>query len=539
MQHLQNKRCFSFLIALLLGILAGILSYWGIFLNADQYFSTTLYNISPLQNNAENITIIDIDDATIESYGDTSSWSGDVVAEAILLLSSEGADVIGLDTELWNTCENSDEQEAFEDACEEAGTVVSISAFSQKQSIDSINDSESLSPDESMANTTTVHPNETSSAPESSEETEHFLQPFTNIFNTDTQTSSNMICNVISFADLMSGNYDASYLSGCVVFIGEYDSFYGNWMEQMFSHNNIKDINTIVQAILCALLSLTFYLLASQKKVIKAIFSCIGLILFTFICAFLCYKIGLCFYLLVPTLFFLIGLILSLVQRTISNISAKKKMEQTLKLYVDSQVVDEITEKSPKELASVSERKDIAVLFVDIRGFTSMSESLEPEQVVEILNEYLSLVARAIQKYDGTLDKFIGDAAMAVFNAPKDLDDYLYRAVLAAEEIARSSSYIREKYLKRYGKTVSYGIGINCGEAIVGNVGSESRMDYTAIGDTVNVASRLESHAAPGQILISEEMHQRLLGRIKTTCMGPMKLKGKSKEVTVYQVDHI
>lgn len=214
-------------------------------------------------------------------------------------------------------------------------------------------------------------------------------------------------------------------------------------------------------------------------------------------------------------------------------------MEQTLKLYVDSQVVDEISEKTPRELAQVSERKDIAVLFVDIRGFTSMSEALEPEQVVEILNEYLSLVARSIQKYDGTLDKFIGDAAMAVFNAPKDLDDYLFRAVCAADEIVRCSTHILEKYQKRYGKTVNFGIGINCGEAIVGNVGSESRMDYTAIGDTVNVAARLEANAAAGQILISETAAKRLQGRIQSTCIGPLKLKGKAKEVTVYQVDRI
>ena len=107
-------------------------------------------------------------------------------------------------------------------------------------------------------------------------------------------------------------------------------------------------------------------------------------------------------------------------------------MEWTLKMYVDSQVVDAITSKSPVELASVSERRHIAVLFVDIRGFTTISESLEPEQVVEILNEYLSLVAAAISHWGGTLDKFIGDAAMAIFNAPNDQPDYVLCAVCAA-----------------------------------------------------------------------------------------------------------
>ena len=307
----------------------------------------------------------------------------------------------------------------------------------------------------------------------------------------------------------------------------------------MFHHDTVQNLGTAAQALLCALLAASFYLLASKKKFAKSLFLCIALLICTYSGAFLLHQANICFYLLIPTCSFLLGFVLSLVERVITSVHDKKKMEQTLKLYVDSQVVDEISEKTPRELALVSERRDIAVLFVDIRGFTSMSESLEPEQVVEILNEYLSLVARSIQKYDGTLDKFIGDAAMAVFNAPKDLDDYLFRAVCAADEIVRCSSHIREKYQKRYGKTVSLGIGINCGEAIVGNVGSESRMDYTAIGDTVNVAARLEANAAAGQILISETAAKRLDGRIEASCIGPLKLKGKAKEVTVYQVDKI
>lgn len=115
-------------------------------------------------------------------------------------------------------------------------------------------------------------------------------------------------------------------------------------------------------------------------------------------------------------------------------------MELTLKMYVDSQVVDQISDFTPMELSSVSARRNIAVLFVDIRGFTSMSESLEPEQVVSILNEYFSVVYSSIIAWNGTLDKFIGDAAMAIFNAPNDVDDYVFNAVCAADDIQKTLS---------------------------------------------------------------------------------------------------
>ncbi len=521
MQHLPHRKKYTILIALVLGILAGVLSFFQAFSEADQFFTTTLYNHSPIESNSKQITVIDIDEESLAAYGDSDSWSGELLAEAISLLSSEGADVIGLDTALWQTGENNDGQDAFEEACDAAGNVVSISSFSKNSENES---NENLNNEEETAN---------DSAKQNDPGKQSAMD--SNVIGNDTEND----VTIISFADLLAGNYDSSDLSGCVVFIGAYDSFYGNWVDMMFHHDTVQNLGTAAQALLCALLAASFYLLASKKKFAKALCLCIALLICTYSGAFLLHQANICFYLLIPTCSFLLGFVLSLVERVITSVHDKKKMEQTLKLYVDSQVVDEISEKTPRELALVSERRDIAVLFVDIRGFTSMSESLEPEQVVEILNEYLSLVARSIQKYDGTLDKFIGDAAMAVFNAPKDLDDYLFRAVCAADEIVRCSSHIREKYQKRYGKTVSFGIGINCGEAIVGNVGSESRMDYTAIGDTVNVAARLESNAAAGQILISETAAKRLDGRIEASCIGPLKLKGKAKEVTVYQVDKI
>ena len=201
--------------------------------------------------------------------------------------------------------------------------------------------------------------------------------------------------------------------------------------------------------------------------------------------------------------------------------------------------MDKISKDKDFELVIGGENRHIAVLFVDIRGFTTMSESLKPEEVVEILNEYLGLTTQAIFDNGGTLDKFVGDATMAVFNAPFDLDDYIFRAVATAWDMQAGADRIAEKFCERYGKSVSFGIGVNCGNAVVGNIGCDFRMDYTAIGDTVNTAARLESNAKPGQILISKEVYEAVKDRVAVTPIGEIPLKGKSKGVFVYQIDGV
>jgi adenylate cyclase len=243
--------------------------------------------------------------------------------------------------------------------------------------------------------------------------------------------------------------------------------------------------------------------------------------------------------LIVLPIMFLLTFAYFLVEGYITEILRRRKVVSAFKKYVAPQVVDEISKQGDFKLVLGGESRDVAVLFVDIRGFTPMSESLEPEQVVEILNEYLQLTTESIFKNGGTLDKFIGDATMAVFNAPFDLDDYIYRAVCTARDIAAGSQELEEKLMKRFGKTVSFGIGVNCGRAVVGNIGCDFRMDYTAIGDTVNTAARLESNAKKGQILISEYVYEAVKDRVEVTEIGEIPLKGKSKGVFVYQVDKV
>lgn len=214
----------------------------------------------------------------------------------------------------------------------------------------------------------------------------------------------------------------------------------------------------------------------------------------------------------------------------------KKKVLNTFKKYMAPQVIDKMARDGDFHIELGGEKREVAVLFVDIRGFTSMSEKMEPETVVQILNQYLTLTSSCIFKYGGMLDKFVGDATMAIFNAPNDQDDYIYKAVMAAKEMQRAGEELGIKLQKEYGQKVSFGIGINVGQAVVGNIGSETRMDYTAIGDTVNTAARLESIAASGEILISENVYRMLDGRVEACFKEAIMLKGKAEPANVYKL---
>lgn len=192
--------------------------------------------------------------------------------------------------------------------------------------------------------------------------------------------------------------------------------------------------------------------------------------------------------------------------------------------YVSPKVIEELLSNEKLELKG--HRSYITVFFMDIRGFTKMSEKLSPEKVVEILNRYFDIATSVLFRYDGTVDKFVGDAVMAVFNAPTSVRDHELKALKAAMDI--------QSELKKWGK-VSAGIGIHCGECIVGNIGSKHMMDYTAIGDTVNTAARLEGQTDAGDIIVSADLYEKVKSVFVTKHKESVSLKGKSKPVTFYR----
>jgi len=201
--------------------------------------------------------------------------------------------------------------------------------------------------------------------------------------------------------------------------------------------------------------------------------------------------------------------------------------------YVSPVVVDRLVD-GMEDLALGGKRQEVTVLFADIRGFTSFSENQPPEQLIEILNLYLALAVEAILAQEGTLDKFMGDAVMAVFNAPLAQVDHTLRAARAA--LAMQEAISDHNLTMGHQDYLSFGVGIHTGEAVVGNIGTPQRLNYTAIGDAVNLAKRLQEIAAGGQIILSQAAYEAVKNQISTERLGPLPIKGRTSPEEGYRL---
>jgi len=206
--------------------------------------------------------------------------------------------------------------------------------------------------------------------------------------------------------------------------------------------------------------------------------------------------------------------------------------------YTSKAVVDDILTKAEKDNIDLQgEERNVTILFADIRGFTSMSEKMTAHEVVSMLNKYLGEMTESVFNFEGTLDKYIGDCIMAIFNAPLEQPDHAMQAIRASMDMQKRISQVQleDKDVPR----VDVGIGLNTGPAVIGNIGSQKRVDYTAIGDTVNTASRMCSLAGKGELIITENTYKLVKDKIKAKKLDPVKVKGKEKPLQVYLVEKI
>lgn len=360
-----------------------------------------------------------------------------------------------------------------------------------------------------------------------------------------------------SFYDLLSGDLDPSLFAGSVVLIGPYASgmmdyvttpidrsqlmygveFQANAIDALLRGEFKSEAPELPQYLLLFVVVVAAVYFLYKRRIRTAVIFWFGVSGGWLLFVRQVYKQGVLLHPLWIPLAVTIVFVASVAWNYIQETMEKRAVTNTFKHYVAPEIVNELL-KTPDALTQGGRLMDIAVLFVDIRGFTPMSEVLTPPQVVEILNRYLTLTSTCIMNNQGTLDKFVGDATMAIFNAPLPQEDYIYKAVKAAWDMVEASKELGEELEKQFGRTVSFGIGVHCGEAVVGNIGAKMRMDYTAIGDTVNTAARLEANAPGGQILISRAVADALEGRLEVTSLGDsIKLKGKAAGFEVLRVD--
>lgn len=217
------------------------------------------------------------------------------------------------------------------------------------------------------------------------------------------------------------------------------------------------------------------------------------------------------------------------------KIKEEMKRRSQLERYHSPAVINRIMSRAGSETSMEAQELDVSVLFSDIVSFTSLAEKMEPSRVALLLNEYFADMSDVIFHYEGTLDKFIGDAIMGVFGAPLPMEDHAVRAVKSALEMRRRLEELNEE--KFVNTKLSIRIGINSGRVVAGDIGSPKRIEYTVLGNTVNIASRLESSVAkPGQIVVGEDTYKLIRDHFDMQPLGEFSVKGLEKLVTAYEV---
>ena len=354
----------------------------------------------------------------------------------------------------------------------------------------------------------------------------------------------------ISLNDLINGEVPSNYYAGKLVLIGPYapglqdayftpiergEMMYGveyqaNVIQCLLDAKYKVDTPDLVQLGALFIVCFAFFLFCNNRRLLFAVPALIVCEAAAIGCSLLIYNMGFITHALWIPLSLFILFVVSVSTNYIRAALARQSVTRTFERYVAPNIVGEILKEGTDALKLGGKTVDIAVLFVDVRGFTTMSERLAPETVVKILNRYLTMASACVDETNGTVDKFVGDAMMAFWGAPIADEDPVYHAAITALGIVEGAKKISAELKEEIGEELNVGVGINYGPAVVGNMGSEKRMDYTAIGDTVNTSARLEANAPGGTIYISRSCADKLEGRMKFEPLDhPIKLKGKAE----------
>lgn len=364
----------------------------------------------------------------------------------------------------------------------------------------------------------------------------------------------------ISFVDVLDGNFDPEIFAGKIVLIGPYAAglqdeyrtavdhaapMYGVEIQanQIDAYRNgmiPREVSDTVQLVILFVLTVLLLLWLADRKMLLSVITWLVVCLGWLGICLIAYANGYVLHALWIPLSATVCFVVSVAANYIRTAKEKRRVTATFGRYVDPAILKELLVQGGSAEDLGGKMFNIAVLFVDVRGFTTMSEALDPPTVVEIINKYLTLTTECIMRHHGTLDKFVGDCTMAFWNAPLPQEDAIYLACRAAMDMVEDSKALGEELQQKYGRTVSFGIGVHYGPAVVGNIGAPKRMDYTAIGDTVNTSARLEANAPGGKILISRVVADALGERAKVTSLGDsIKLKGKAEGFEILTLDEL
>ena len=308
-------------------------------------------------------------------------------------------------------------------------------------------------------------------------------------------------------------------------------------LDNIINSDFTKQSTILFDLVLLALLTSGTMYLILKLSFFKSLIAVIALGALYTAFSVVCFKFNIAVNVITPLLIQLSTLIFGYSYRFILEGRNKEKIKQAMGKYISQDVMKNVVQ-NIDDIKLGGKKAVVTVLFADIRGFTSMSEKMTAEDVSKILNEYFTEIEPIISKYNGVINKFIGDAVMAVFGDPIEDLNHPVNAVRCANEMLKKVDQLQDKWLFEGKPKIEIGIGINTGEAFVGNIGSEKRLEYTVIGDTVNLASRIESYnkVYKTNLLISSSTYSYVSGIADVIKISEVTIRGKSKKMDIYEV---
>ncbi|HSF10695.1 MAG TPA: adenylate/guanylate cyclase domain-containing protein, partial [Nitrospirales bacterium] len=361
---------------------------------------------------------------------------------------------------------------------------------------------------------------------------------------------------ILPFVDVLLGKFDKSLVKNKIVLIGltvrgleEFSTpttsntkmwgveVLGNAIETILNQRYVVPASRTLTVVLIFLMAaLAAWLVALSRPSWATIGSLILLALYVFI-AGVFFDAGILFNLIYPPSALLISFSLVMAYRVVDEQGEQRKIRELMGQYL-SPTVSQWVLQDPDKLQLGGQTQDVTVLFSDIRGFTTLAHTLAPQPLVSLLNEYMTVMSRIMFKHDGVVDKYIGDAIMAFWNAPMPQPDHARRACQTALEMITTLRELQADWKRRGMPMLEVGIGINSGPAVVGNIGSIERLQYTALGDTTNVASRLEALSVVYKvsIVIGEFTRQEAGPAFEYRELDLVALKGRDEPLVVYEV---
>jgi len=575
------------LVGLAVGTIAALAFFVGLLNTWSMGATDRLFLAHPADS---AITIVTIDDASIGQLG-RWPWPRSIHADLITKLHEAGAKVIGYDVNFPEASDDTNDQ-ALADALKKAGNVVLPVELSLDPSKDNTwyDPTHVLAPIPLIASAAaaTGHSN----TPPDNDGVVRRIPLFVTSKNWSdsfpafvaevarlaglqdnlsavprsvTELQAPMVVNYpgapfrvfreISAVDILRGRTDLSSIKNGIVFVGAtaadlHDALlaptsnglpmpgveiHASAFDTIAGAHWLQPISPFIVALLIIFIGLLAGFLAAGLRARVSLPLVVLLWIAILIAAFVLFDHGYILDLVWPTLSLAFAYAAVTLERRVTVERARRELKAAFSRYVSASVVESII-KNPKKLKLGGERKRMSVLFSDIRGFTTISEGLNPEQLVEVLNKYLNRMTELVFLHEGVLDKYIGDAVMAFWNAPFDQPDHALRAVRTA--LAMRDVLAEMNKAKVFGDLqLAIGLGVNTGDMVVGNVGGDARFDYTVIGDNVNLGSRLEGLTKEYHvwILITEATRAEVQDRVITRRLDKVAVKGKKEPVVIYE----